>query len=327
MRDQVLVRRRPSSTRSRRRWRARCRTAPSTARPSRPARRPASISISAGCSTGNTINLTYTDNLTGTQRTRHARAGRRSAALPLPASATADPNDKVIGVDFSGGLASVVAQLNERARLDRHAVLQSGRHDAARARRRRRRTRSTSMRVSATADGDGAHRRQRASCRSSSTAPVPYYRRDQPRSARRASALPAASRSTRRCSPIRRSWWAIRAGTAAGDATRPNFIFDRLTSGVARLSRRETGIGTAAAPFSGSLHVLPAPGDQPAGRGGGERRQPARRARRSWSTRCSSASPTVRRQHRPGNGESAQLQTAYGANARVMSTVETCSTC
>ena len=33
------------------------------------------------------------------------------AALPLPDSATHDPNDKVVGLDFSGGLASIVSQL------------------------------------------------------------------------------------------------------------------------------------------------------------------------------------------------------------------------
>jgi len=33
-------------------------------------------------------------------------------ALPLAATATANPNDRVLGVDFSGGMASVVAQLS-----------------------------------------------------------------------------------------------------------------------------------------------------------------------------------------------------------------------
>ena len=35
------------------------------------------------------------------------------SVLPLPASATPNPNDKVIGIDFSGGLASAIAQINE----------------------------------------------------------------------------------------------------------------------------------------------------------------------------------------------------------------------
>src|SRR5262249_41188678 len=36
------------------------------------------------------------------------------AALPLKNTATTDPNDEVIGLDFSNGLASVVSQLNTR---------------------------------------------------------------------------------------------------------------------------------------------------------------------------------------------------------------------
>ena len=40
--------------------------------------------------------------------------------------------------------------------------------------------------------------------------------------------------------------------TAAADPTRPNFILDRLTNGVLDFAP-EAGIGTAAAPFSGSL--------------------------------------------------------------------------
>src|SRR5204863_425126 len=34
------------------------------------------------------------------------------STLPLDNSLTADPNDQVIGVDFSGGMASVATQLN-----------------------------------------------------------------------------------------------------------------------------------------------------------------------------------------------------------------------
>jgi flagellar hook-associated protein 1 FlgK len=40
--------------------------------------------------------------------------------------------------------------------------------------------------------------------------------------------------------------------TAAGDATRPNFILDRLTNGILDFSP-QAGVGTASAPFSGSL--------------------------------------------------------------------------
>ncbi len=61
---------------------------------------------------GNTINITYTDTATNTTHNITIMRVDDPAALPLDNSVTADPNDKVIGVDFSGGMASVISQLN-----------------------------------------------------------------------------------------------------------------------------------------------------------------------------------------------------------------------
>jgi flagellar hook-associated protein 1 FlgK len=66
----------------------------------------------AGMLSGNRINLTYTDQGSGIQHRISIVRVDDPAALPLDDSATADPNDEVIGVDFSGGMAAVVAQLN-----------------------------------------------------------------------------------------------------------------------------------------------------------------------------------------------------------------------
>jgi flagellar hook-associated protein 1 FlgK len=65
----------------------------------------------AGLSNGNTIQVTYTDGSSIQHNVTIVRVDEPSA-LPLSNSATADPNDSVIGIDFSGGPASVVAQLN-----------------------------------------------------------------------------------------------------------------------------------------------------------------------------------------------------------------------
>jgi flagellar hook-associated protein 1 len=59
---------------------------------------------------GNTINLTYTDNITGSQQQVSIVRVDDPAALPLSSPPGASP--RVIGVNFSGGLASVVTQLN-----------------------------------------------------------------------------------------------------------------------------------------------------------------------------------------------------------------------
>ena len=43
--------------------------------------------------------------------------------------------------------------------------------------------------------------------------------------------------------------------TPSGDATRPNFLYDRLNNAVLSFSP-QTGIGAATAPFSGSIHAF-----------------------------------------------------------------------
>jgi flagellar hook-associated protein 1 FlgK len=61
---------------------------------------------------GNSINLTWTDTATNTRHQVTILRVDDPAALPLANTATADPNDQVIGVNFSGGMASITAQLN-----------------------------------------------------------------------------------------------------------------------------------------------------------------------------------------------------------------------
>ncbi|UYO43650.1 flagellar hook-associated protein FlgK [Rhodopseudomonas palustris] len=62
--------------------------------------------------TGNTVNISYTDTLTGAQHTVTVVRVDDRSVLPLPQNATADPNDYVVGIDFSGLSGSVVSQLN-----------------------------------------------------------------------------------------------------------------------------------------------------------------------------------------------------------------------
>jgi flagellar hook-associated protein 1 len=59
---------------------------------------------------GNSINLTYTDTATNTPHQITIVRVDDPTALPLPNTA-ANPNDKVIGINFQGGLASIVSQL------------------------------------------------------------------------------------------------------------------------------------------------------------------------------------------------------------------------
>src|SRR5689334_7786592 len=59
---------------------------------------------------GNTINFTYTDTATNTPHQITIVRVDDPTALPLP-NTSANPNDKVIGVNFTGGMASIVAQI------------------------------------------------------------------------------------------------------------------------------------------------------------------------------------------------------------------------
>lgn len=62
-------------------------------------------------SSGNRLILTTTDTATGTAKTVTFVKVTDASVLPLSNDATLDPNDTVVGLDFSGGAASVAAQM------------------------------------------------------------------------------------------------------------------------------------------------------------------------------------------------------------------------
>jgi flagellar hook-associated protein 1 len=68
----------------------------------------------AGLLAGNRLSLTYTDQQTNQQHHVTIIRVDDPDALPLTDAATADPNDEVIGIDFSAGLPAAVAELNSR---------------------------------------------------------------------------------------------------------------------------------------------------------------------------------------------------------------------
>src|ERR1019366_7269069 len=64
-----------------------------------------------GLSNGNTVQVSYTDGSSVQHNVTIVRVDDPSA-LPLSNAATANPNDTVIGVDFTGGAAAVATALN-----------------------------------------------------------------------------------------------------------------------------------------------------------------------------------------------------------------------
>ena len=65
-----------------------------------------------GLQSGNVIHVTYKDNTTGVTHNLSIVRVDDPSVLPLSNTATLDPNDEVLGINFSGGMGSVISQLN-----------------------------------------------------------------------------------------------------------------------------------------------------------------------------------------------------------------------
>jgi len=200
-----------------------------------------------GLSAGNTIQLTYTDSSNVQHNVTVVRVDDPSA-LPLSNAATTDPNDTVIGVDFSGGSASVAAQLNAALGSDglqfsnpsgtTLRILDDGTGTAT--------VNSASTTTTATGltGGSGAlplfvdgTKPYTGAITSSGSESVGLAGRIAVNAALVANPSSLVDYS---------------AQTTAGDATRPNFIYSQLTNTSLEYSP-STGIGGSASPFQGTL--------------------------------------------------------------------------
>jgi flagellar hook-associated protein 1 len=200
-------------------------------------------------SAGNTIQVTYTDGSNVQHDINIVRVDDPSA-LPLSNSVTTNPNDTVVGVDFSGGTASVVAQLN--AALSSTGlqfsnpsgttlqVLDSGPGTIS--------VNSVSTTTTATSltGGSGAlplfvdgTTPYTGAITANGSESVGYAGRI---TVNGALISDPSALVTYQASPP----------TAVGDATRPNFIYSQLTNASLEYSPA-TGIGGSASPYQGTL--------------------------------------------------------------------------
>ncbi len=197
---------------------------------------------------GNIVNLTYT-NGTGTHKVSIVRVDDPSA-LPLSNTHTADTTDTVIGIDWSGGMASVVSQLNTALGpnmtfsasgstltvLDDGAgnLVDIGSFNA---------TVTTSTFQSGDpsmpffVDGSNGQLYTNYAIEGGSTQKLGFAAR-------------IALNVQLKDEPSRLVEFA--SGTLAGDPTRPDWLDQQLTS-MTQLFAPETGIGTKAGAYSGSL--------------------------------------------------------------------------
>src|SRR4029077_19861022 len=261
--------------------------------------------------------LTYTDTATNTQRQITIVRVDDPGALPLPASG--NPNSKVVGVDFSGGMASILGQIN--AALGGTGVQVST-------------TGGTTLRVLDSGAGgpvklDALSTTVTTTALTSGNAALPFFLDGaKPYSGALTAfgpqSLGFAGRMTINpallADPSRLVVYQTSPLTAAADPTRPNFLLNRLTNGILDFDPR-AGVGTATAPFSGSLqsYMRQMISQQ------GEAAATADSLNQGQQVVVSSLQQRYADKSNVSIDEEManllKLQTAYGANARVLSAV------
>ena len=271
----------------------------------------------AGMLAGNSINLVWTDTGTGQQHRVTIVRVDDPDALPLSDNATAQAGDEVIGVDFSGGLASIVSQLNSHFNGKVTFSNPGG----------------TTLR--ALDDGaannsviDAMSAVKTASNFSGGSGELPFFTDASNLYTGAISSLGSQRVGLAGRLVVNPALLAdpsrlvsYQSGTAVGDGLRPNFILDRLT-GASLTYSPETGIGTTGAPFSGSLpsfmrQIVSLQGE----------------AADNANNLAKGQEVVVNAlQSRVGEGSAVNvdvemanllnLQAAYGANARIMATVK-----
>lgn len=198
---------------------------------------------------GNKINITYTDKITNTQHQLTLVRVDDSAALPL-SNPGGNPNNPVIGVDFSAGMGWVVSQLNSALGV---ANLQFSNPAGS------------TLRVldngTNTATVNAASVTATVSSLASGSAQMPVFTDGMSlytgaitRNGSQQTGL--AGRITVNAAlvadPSKFTIYNTSPLTNAGDTTRPDFLYSQLTSGTYAYSP-QTGLGTAATPFKGTL--------------------------------------------------------------------------
>lgn len=271
----------------------------------------------AGLLNGNRINLTYTDVATGTQHNVSIVRVDDPTALPLNNNATVNPNDQVIGVDFSGGLASVVSQLNTAfgGALDFSnpagstlRVLDDG--------------------AANTTDVNALSVTQTGTSLAGGSASLPMFTDGTNPYTGAISSIGSQSAGLAGRITVNASLIAdpsklvlFDPTTQAGDPTRPNFIYDQLTNTTFTFSPN-TGLGNAATPYSGKLpdflqQLLSQQGQAAANATSLSQGQAV--VVNALQQRVNDTSGVNVDQEM---ANLISLQTAYGANARVMSAIK-----
>jgi flagellar hook-associated protein 1 len=261
---------------------------------------------------GNTLQLTYTDS-SNTQHTATVVALGQGGKLP--ANASSSGNNQVIGVNFSGGMSSVVAQLNAALGTSVQFSNPSGTLLQAVNRNAGTTVNSLSAATTATSFTNGS-------------APLPMFL-DGSQSITGA-LTSVGSQTTGLAGRITVNPALIASpgnlisyasNTASGDPTRPNFILNQLNNASLTFSP-DTGIGSTSAPYSGTLtNYMGALVSQ---------QSQAANAATNLQQGQDTVLSALQQRFNDQSGVNIDtemsnliaLQNAYGANARVMTTIQ-----
>jgi flagellar hook-associated protein 1 FlgK len=269
----------------------------------------------SGLQNGNAVHLTYTDASNVQHQLSLVRVNDPSV-LPLSANATTDPNDQVIGIDFSAGMASVTSQLN--------AALGSAGLQFS----------NTGSTLRVLDNGVGTATVNAASVTSTTSSllggsgEVPLF--TDGTSLYTGAITAAGQQSVGLAARIRVNSQIVgdpsklvqyNATTPSGDTKRPDFLYQQLTAGKS-LYPPSTGFGTSGTPFQATLSNF----SQQIASAQGQAADSAKQIADGQDVVLS----TLQQKFNTQSGvnideEMAQLlslQNAYAANARVMSTVK-----
>jgi flagellar hook-associated protein 1 FlgK len=267
---------------------------------------------------GNTIQFSYTD-VSNVQHNITVVRVDDASVLPLANSATANPNDQVIGVDFSGGMAAVAAQLTA-------AFGATGLQFANPV--------GTTLRVlndvAGTISVDSASTTKTMTSLTSGNAQLPLFM-DGPNvysGAIAANGLQVTGFAARISvnnalvnNPSSLVLYQSASPTATGDPTRPSFLYDQIASAALTFSPT-TGIGGVSTPFSGSLssYIGQVMAFQ------GQAADNANNLKQGQDVVVNALQERLNKASGVNIDEEMtnllNLQSAYGANARVFSTVK-----
>ncbi|MCA6111708.1 flagellar hook-associated protein FlgK [Bradyrhizobium cenepequi] len=269
----------------------------------------------SGMKSGNVIHLTYTDAATNQQRQISLVRVDDARVLPLSNDVTADPNDQVIGIDFSGSFSSVLNQLNAALGGD---VTFSGTSTSLSVLNNPAFSRIDSASVTVTKDpsalNDGSAQIALFTDNGSS------YSGAIGASGSQMTGL--AGRLTVNSALINDPAKLVMYGssTLAGDTTRPSFILNQLSTATYTFGA-QGGVGSASAPFKGTLLSFMQQFTSQQGADADAAKQLADGQNVVLSTLEQKMSTSSGVNMDEEMAHLLSLQNAYSANARVMSAV------